>query len=1199
MSNIPYQLARSNPNGIVIAPQDSIFHRIGKRYLLIRGTVVKDLGLGSKVFASDYVGEIWYASLTDENITYPVETEIWKKVSGNGKTGWVLKSNQTILMPLPPEIPWTATILGNSASQAAGGVSARLNYCGTYREIFMAPGTVGVYYQLKEFIPSSCPDVYLTNVVGDSFGITYGTPPTSQTPTPTITPTISLTPTITPTPSVTPTLTPTITPTITPTPSVTPSITPTITPTVTPTNQISYLLVNNTSQVGLGVGLVDDDYEPYDIVNGKTRYRSVNKHGTPPYDDYIYVWWDGSAWVNSQSDRSTGNVAFPWLATWIVGDYTENTTPPLPPTPTPTPGIVAGGIDVPFSLAANPTTGYSGNYSGFIHFSTVASVPKYQIVVNAQTIGIPDVNFKMFVGTNLSTSGQTIVQFGVTSSYRDIPDDVDFWVSNGTPSELMGGGNISIPVSDSATLVELPISLEPVDWLRCASSSVDYSGIVSGSVEFTLIAPWQEPAYRVIMKEQSFVKSPSTPVTNLHFGVFIPSIGYVSWISGSSIDFWRWIPESSSFVIWDNILANEINAGFIEVPYPGSASFVPLQECTTPTPTPTVTPTLTPTPTPSITPTVTPTVTPSSTPGAMLSCTYESPISQSVSDGLAQGFACTDFASPGWSDGLLYYGMAADNAGIIMSDDGNLIYVAGSKWDTIPTCSILQRDNSVLGFTPNSINTTGLTRLNGPVDLHRQISRNGVIVAKVNSTTTPATAVWRTGWANAPTIGIASNGSNHQHQMVSMNGLYTFGITGSGAGAATRYDITNDISEPIVGANYDILTVDWCGEKVIAYSATDLDGRATLFTRSNSGEWVEESGYLQSTVASGDPDEKWANIVDMSANGSIVVGHNSSGNNFAYRWDMTVPPVGGVREAIALPNLADSASYGSTRYVESISADGNVIIGATNYSTLIYWEGPDFATANLLSEYLVLNTSGPTVIKNPGELRVAGDYYLYMQNEVKTQVSYGGAQVAVMGRRTTGGDCADNIQNLLYTSPVIPLYSCCYATRAVGNPGHLYISRVGDTISLYGESIYGIPAPNQSVSACIYMTLTSGSIVTVNYFVSTESWRLQGSAVLRNSAGTPVTPDSVSNVDIETSPPPMDPDYIEIPVGHVSGFAIYTVPVDGCYSMTVSTSLGVGALRVGIDDASIVVTNGTIGCDNIIILPLNSGIGGGGPGPSA
>ena len=175
MSNVPYQLELSSPENIIQAPQDSIFQRVGKQFFLIQGNDVNSLNFAGRSFASPYKNKIWYPLLTDDNITFATDTEIWKKIGpGNNKTGWVLISDDKgiLLPPSPLEVSWLITILGNTESQAAGRVHGVLHYNEDMIVLEGEPGTVGTHHQFNVILPKSKPNVFLTDVVGDSTSIT-------------------------------------------------------------------------------------------------------------------------------------------------------------------------------------------------------------------------------------------------------------------------------------------------------------------------------------------------------------------------------------------------------------------------------------------------------------------------------------------------------------------------------------------------------------------------------------------------------------------------------------------------------------------------------------------------------------------------------------------------------------------------------------------------------------------------------------------------------------------------------------------------------------------------------------------------------------------------------------------------------------------------------------------------------------------
>ena len=374
------------------------------------------------------------------------------------------------------------------------------------------------------------------------------------------------------------------------------------------------------------------------------------------------------------------------------------------------------------------------------------------------------------------------------------------------------------------------------------------------------------------------------------------------------------------------------------------------------------------------------------------------------SDGYSRGFAQSDFNDVGWiSSSLNNYSDKLD-----MTDDGKLLYV-GSTYGT--ESLILERsETNPEGFVSHEINRTGLVSMRGPIESQKQIARNGNIVGSVNGT---LSAIWPTGYSNEPIVGA----TEYTYRKITMSGLYAFGFDGYNL---IRHDVVSATSESISAISYrEINAIDWCGEKVISWSSIDLDERAVLFNKI--GEtWTEEiDGYLQATTATGDVDQKWPNIRDMSANGEIVVGDTS--NNKALYWKMTDDPIGGVREAIALPDLTDSATYGISGYAWGISPDGTVIMGDTAYGYSCFWVGPTFDECFLLDKYLSEHSSGPQVIYNNDQMgtQPTDSYTCHSRPTAWPQVSYNGLHVSSISYKQPSA--GPSVRSVLYCSPDAPL----------------------------------------------------------------------------------------------------------------------------------------------------------------------------------
>ena len=106
MNNIPNQLPQSNPEGVISAPKNSIFARVGFEFYLTSNGVSRQIYPTKRSFASIYKNKIWYPYLKEELITFVQPNETWiKNGNGNNSVGWSLLGYQSFEAEAMPAIP--------------------------------------------------------------------------------------------------------------------------------------------------------------------------------------------------------------------------------------------------------------------------------------------------------------------------------------------------------------------------------------------------------------------------------------------------------------------------------------------------------------------------------------------------------------------------------------------------------------------------------------------------------------------------------------------------------------------------------------------------------------------------------------------------------------------------------------------------------------------------------------------------------------------------------------------------------------------------------------------------------------------------------------------------------------------------------------------------------------------------------------
>jgi hypothetical protein len=336
-----------------------------------------------------------------------------------------------------------------------------------------------------------------------------------------------------------------------------------------------------------------------------------------------------------------------------------------------------------------------------------------------------------------------------------------------------------------------------------------------------------------------------------------------------------------------------------------------------------------------------------------------------------------------------------------MSDDGKLVYVF--ETDSPVMGYILERSASLSdGFALREVNLGTLTDI-WPAGMYystNQISRNGVIIAKGNGGT--VSALWKDGYLNPP----VTSSNVDQYQLLTIDGTYVFGHD---AGVGMRTKVADGTTE--LTTDQGVLAVNYAGTKIAAFKTVESgDTVTTMFTRSLAGVWGEDPGEFRAGI------DIFPYITGMSGDGTIVIGDNLIEG--AYRWDMNALPIGGVREAIVLPNPDQSASMGNAAYCESISSDGSVIVGSTVNGHSIYWVGPDFNTCSVFQDYIYANSTGPQFTNATWDgAWTASAYKVRHLSNTYARVSYLGEHVAMLGEKNSLGEP----RSLVYMAPTVPL----------------------------------------------------------------------------------------------------------------------------------------------------------------------------------
>lgn len=392
-----------------------------------------------------------------------------------------------------------------------------------------------------------------------------------------------------------------------------------------------------------------------------------------------------------------------------------------------------------------------------------------------------------------------------------------------------------------------------------------------------------------------------------------------------------------------------------------------------------------------------------------------------------KGFAFGDFDDSEWNTGLTTEGPAAFLRSACMSDDGIWMLAGGDASSGGSRYFVLKRDDTnAEGFIRITPNMTGVDSLNGLLSRQHAIGRDGIFACSVIVGGVAKSALWKDGPDQPPIV----NDEPNYFCCVSSDSRFAWGYQGpNGTNDIIRYELATALVETIpVGYAWDsFLPVRFSadGNRCAAYARSD-DGFITLYTRDEAGVWAED-GVLSSSDLGGD---EFPQIEDFDGNGTICIGYNFS---IPVYWDLTIPAVAGVRQAIALPDLADPtllSEYGPSQKVMSISSDGTVIIGQTDGAYLLFWIASDgFAAAHLVQDRLESGITGPNLAQSnafqePFHANL-GEYNSVGINACYPQISSAGKILMTFAQRQVP-PINGNITSIYYTAPLKPFTDVSY-----------------------------------------------------------------------------------------------------------------------------------------------------------------------------
>ena len=76
-------LDNSNPEKIIVANEGEYFFRSNRVCYIINGISYKRIEVSLRSFATSRSNEIWYSTITDRDISFVHQYELWRKDSGN------------------------------------------------------------------------------------------------------------------------------------------------------------------------------------------------------------------------------------------------------------------------------------------------------------------------------------------------------------------------------------------------------------------------------------------------------------------------------------------------------------------------------------------------------------------------------------------------------------------------------------------------------------------------------------------------------------------------------------------------------------------------------------------------------------------------------------------------------------------------------------------------------------------------------------------------------------------------------------------------------------------------------------------------------------------------------------------------------------------------------------------------------------
>jgi len=94
------EIDNCDPNGVVEGPAGSYFYRRGNsEFYIITDNKYQRIDVSKRSFLSQYQGDIWYATITDDFIIFSEHDELWYKAGQGGNSiDWVFVGYKSPLM---------------------------------------------------------------------------------------------------------------------------------------------------------------------------------------------------------------------------------------------------------------------------------------------------------------------------------------------------------------------------------------------------------------------------------------------------------------------------------------------------------------------------------------------------------------------------------------------------------------------------------------------------------------------------------------------------------------------------------------------------------------------------------------------------------------------------------------------------------------------------------------------------------------------------------------------------------------------------------------------------------------------------------------------------------------------------------------------------------------------------------------------